>query len=191
MNEYRKTLLISVGDIKTNSLINTNVSDEYLSSAIMDAQEIYLEEIIGTALYRKLQLLVFNKINGDTPDIDEDENYRELLDEYIKPFLKARGTVNVLYNISFKIKNAGVVRNSDTNVNYAGMDEIKYLETQYSTAVDNYAQKLSKYICANKDNYEELSATIPSYFKAPQLGKTYANSSGLWLGDFSKNKCGC
>ena len=194
-NETRKTRLISVNEIKSNTLISQNVDDSYIATTIMTAQEIYLSKMIGTALYHSLQTLVYNQIKNATPSIYDDEHklYNELLQELIKPLLKYRVSVDLLYNVSFKIRNAGVVRNSDTNVSYAALDEIKYLEKQFLSYYDSYCDKISRYLSANRISFPELSEQTPCYYDQPMLDKDFANSGGLFLGssDKPKNNCSC
>ena len=193
-NAYRNTLLISAKELKNaNTLISNNVDDNYLSATIVTCQEVYLEQITGTALYHRLQELVYNQITNapDALNDPENEDYKILLEDMIKPFLKARALVDVLYNAAFKIRNMGVMKSSDTNLQNADMSDIKYLEKQYLTYVAEYEQRLSKYLCANQDKFEELEADVPSYFDQPSLGKEYANDGGLWLGSKKKKSCGC
>ena len=194
MNNFRNTLLISVKELKSNgTLFSNNVDDGYLNSTIITCQEVYLEQVTGTALYHKLQELVYNQITGEPDGIyaPGNEAYKELLEEMVKPYLKARATVDVMYPIAYKIRNAGVMRNSDTNLQPADMNDIKYLEKQYMTYVAEYEQRLSKYLCDNKELFPELEADVPAYFDKPNLGKDYANECGLWLGSKKNNSCGC
>lgn len=195
LNQTRKTMLISVNEIKSNTLISQNVDDSYIATTIMTAQEIYLSKMIGTALYHSLQTLVFNQIKNTTPSIYDDEHklYNELLQELVKPLLRYRVSVDLLYNISFKIRNAGVVRNSDTNVSYAALDDIKYLEKQFLTYYDSYCDKISRYLSANRMSFPELLEQTPCYYDQAMLDKDFANSGGLFLGssDKPKNKCSC
>jgi hypothetical protein len=193
-NNFRTTLLISAKELKNNgTILSGNIDDNYLSSTIVTCQEVYLEQITGTALYHKLQMLVYNQITGQPDGIyaEGNEDYRELLEEMVKPYLKARATVDILYPISYKVRNMGVMKNSDTNLQPADMSDIKYLEKQYLTYVAEYEQRLSKYLCANREKFEELDADVPSYFDQPSLGKEYANDGGLWLGSKKKKSCGC
>ena len=193
-NNFRTTLLISAKELKNNgTIISGNIDDNYLSSTIVTCQEVYLEQITGTALYHKLQMLVYNQITGQEDGIYDpgNEDYRELLEEMVKPYLKARATVDILYPVSYKIRNMGVMKSSDTNLQNADMSDIKYLEKQYLTYVAEYEQRLSKYLCANKEKFEELSSDVPEYFDQPSLGKDYANESGLWLGSKKNKNCGC
>lgn len=193
-NNFRTTLLISAKELKNNgTILSGNIDDNYLSSTIVTCQEVYLEQITGTALYHKLQMLVYNQITGQEDGIyaPGNEDYRELLEEMVKPYLKARATVDILYPVSYKIRNMGVMKSSDTNLQNADMNDIKYLEKQYLTYVAEYEQRLSKYLCANKEKFEELAADVPAYFDSPSLGKDYANESGLWLGSKKNKSCGC
>ena len=194
MNNFRNTLLISVKELKSNgTLFSNNVDDGYLNSTIITCQEVYLEQVTGTALYHKLQELVYNQITGQEDGIyaPGNEAYKELLEEMVKPYLKARATVDILYPVSYKIRNMGVMKSSDTNLQNADMSDIKYLEKQYLTYVAEYEQRLSKYLCDNKELFPELAADVPSYFDQPSLGKNYANECGLWLGSKKNNSCGC
>lgn len=194
MNNFRNTLLISVKELKSNgTLFSNNVDDGYLNSTIITCQEVYLEQVTGTALYHKLQELVYNQITGQEDGIyaPGNEAYRDLLEEMVKPYLKARATVDVMYPIAYKIRNAGVMRNSDTNLQPADMNDIKYLEKQYLTYVAEYEQRLSKYLCDNKELFPELEADVPAYFDKPSVGKNYANECGLWLGSKKNKTCGC
>lgn len=193
-NAYRNTLLISAKELKNaNTLISANLDDNYLSATIVTCQEVYLEQITGTALYHRLQELVYNQITNasDALNDPENEDYKILLEDMVKPFLKARATVDILYPIAYKIRNMGVMKNSDTNLQPADMSEIKYLESQYLTYVAEYEQRLSKYLCANQDKFIELDADVPSYFDQPSMGKEYGNAGGLWLGSKKKKSCGC
>ena len=193
-NNFRTTLLISAKELKNNgTILSGNIDDNYLSSTIVTCQEVYLEQITGTALYHKLQMLVYNQITGQEDGIyaPGNEDYRELLEEMVKPYLKARATVDILYPVSYKIRNMGVMKSSDTNLQNADMSDIKYLEKQYLTYVAEYEQRLSKYLCANKEKFEELSSDVPEYFDQPSLGKDYANECGLWLGSKKNKNCGC
>lgn len=192
--EYSKVNLLSTQEIKSQSIISLNMDPTILSASIKDAQELYLQEIIGTKLLRKIQYLVYNELEQNDLDkiFDESqETYFTLLENYIKPYLRSKALVILVMNASYKFRNIGVSRNSDTNVSFTAMDELKYLEKQYSTNADHYAEILSRYLCSNKSTYPELLAETLPYEKSPKLGKHYSNTSGLYLGDIKDNHCTC
>lgn len=189
--DYYNTLLISPQELKGESLINNNVDEKPLSVMVQTAQEIYLCKIIGTALFRKLQELVYNKIKGLTPTIDAEgnETYKELLEDYIKPYLKYHVMKSFLIENTYKMRNAGVMRMQDTNVMANDLDTLKYLEKHYDSYVAEYEDRLSKFICANKDLLPEVSAEVMPYLEEPQSGETFSNTGGLWLGGKRTGTC--
>lgn len=190
--EYVNTLLISPSELKNESLINSNCDDKPLSNMVTTTQEIYLVKITGTALMRKLQELVYNQSKGFSDNITKqgNEQYLDLLENYVKPYIKYMVMKAFLVENSFKMRNIGVVRNSDVNTAAADLDSIKFLQHHYETYVAEYEDRLSKYLCANKENFHELQAEIPPYMDSPQMGNDFANTSGLWLGNIKDKGCG-
>lgn len=191
--EIYNTLLISPGELKEESLINNNVEDKILGTIVITSQEIYLCKIIGTALLRKLQTLVYNAAldnGGDTPDTPGNEIYKELLEQYVKPYIKYSVMKAFLIENTYKLRNAGVIKNYDTNVMSSDLDTLKYLERHFYTYVSEYEDRLSKFICANKEQLPEVQADVMPYADKPQSGETFSNTGGLWLGSKSNNTCG-
>ena len=192
--EYTNTLLISPTELKSESLINSNCDDKPLSNIVTTTQEIYLVKITGTALMRKLQELVYNEVKGLPNNITQEgnEHYLDLLENYVKPYLRYHALKSFIVENSFKFRNAGVVRVSDTNMNYTSVEDIKFLQQHFSTYIAEYEDRLSKYLCSNKSNFPEIQAEIPSYMDSPSVGKDYSNTGGLWLGSKNNSKCnGC
>ena len=192
--EYTNTLLISPTELKSESLINSNCDDKPLSNIVTTTQEIYLVKITGTALMRKLQELVYNEVKGLPNNITQEgnEHYLDLLENYVKPYLRYHALKSFLVENSFKFRNAGVVRVSDTNMNYTSVEDIKFLQSHFTTYIAEYEDRLSKYLCSNKSNFPEIQAEIPSYMDSPSVGKDYSNTGGLWLGSKNNSKCnGC
>ncbi len=191
--EIYNTLLISPGELKEESLINNNVEDKILGTIVITSQEIYLCKIIGTALLRKLQTLVYNAAldnGGDTPDTPGNEIYKELLEQYVKPYIKYSAMKAFLIESTYKFRNAGVIKNYDTNVMSSDLDTLKYLERHFYTYVSEYEDRLSKFICANKEQLPEVQADVMPYADKPISGETFSNTGGLWLGSKSNNTCG-
>ena len=191
--EYFNTLLISPSELKSESLINSNTDDKPLSNIVTTIQDIYLVKILGTPLMRKLQELVYNQVKGLPDNITQasNEQYFDLLENYVKPYLKYHALKAFLVENSFKFRSAGVVRVSDTNMNYTSVDDIKFLQQHFNTYVAEFEDRLSKYLCSNKSNFPEIQAEIPSYMDEPTIGKDYSNTGGLWLGPRRKNNSKC
>lgn len=193
MTPYLNTMLTSPDAVKAESQINYNVDDNVIGASIRTAQSLYLQEIIGSELLKKLQLLVFNAINKNEDNIDDDENaiYKDLLDDYVEPLLIAQTLMETCVPISMKIRNIGVSQDNDYNIVSAQLTAVKELRDYYETHCDHLATRLSQYLCHNKELFPELSAEDCGcgIFIKPSLGKEYGNT-GLWLGG-NNNDCKC
>lgn len=158
MSEYKKVMLISPDTVKGSGNLNYNVDDDVIGAAIRIAQNIYLEDVLSTEFVEKLQMLVYNKIEGLEDNIDSPENadYKAFLDDYIKEAMTYKTVAEICVKISLKIRNMGVVQNSDTNVNPVSLDDIKYLRNTYDGYFDSAVNKMYAYLKKNKDKYPEF-----------------------------------
>lgn len=186
-------MLTSPDDCKAASYINYNVDDALLGASIRETQEIHLQSIIGSNLLHRLQELVYNAIQDDEDTIDDDANglYKELLDNYVQPYLNVKTQAALCLPVSLKLRNYGVAKNSDTNIQSTSVREIMAAQNRYNTMAAKYATAISKFLCVHRDDFPELNETDCGcgVFVPAIIGKTFVET-GLVLGD-TKNKCLC
>ena len=73
------TFLISEAKIRQFTDVNDSLDTSFIKNSIRTAQDIYLERIIGTVLYQKLQ--------SDVDGSGLTGIYKTLVDDYIQDFL--------------------------------------------------------------------------------------------------------
>lgn len=146
MMSTNKVFLIGEQSLKDFN-INDNLDANYLNPAIHTAQEIYLQQIIGTKLLEKLKDMVAN--NSLTDD------YKMLLDDYITPYLQFKVSAELVIPIAYKTRNAGVVVTNNEYVTNTQMKDATYLKNHYEDRADFYSIRLSKYLNANRGKYPE------------------------------------
>lgn len=182
-----KVLLMSVNEIKNFTQINYNVSDDYISAVIDDVQEVYLQEIIGTALFVRLKALVTNTYNNAADNLNDTENekYNDFYQSFVKNYLKEKVEVELLVNVNYKIRNAGVVKTSSKAVSDV---ELERIIRNKETSVNHWATMISKYL--KDSDFEEIKCCncYPAWYLPAQVNKNYGNIQ-LWLG--SDDSCGC
>lgn len=140
--------LISEDILKSETILNDNVGAEYFGQAIETAQEIYLQQLIGTSLLNDL----CNKVANDSLTADD----KVLLDDYIIPFLKFKVLCEVTLPIAFKYRNAGVVQTNNEYVYNSGLKDAQQLATHYDQRANFFAIRLTSWLCAN-------SVKFPAY----------------------------
>ena len=135
------TRLITTEELKQDGFVNQNLDNEYLFSAIDEAQDIFLREIIGDSLLETLQ----NKVLEE----DIEGIYQTLLESYIKIFIKYKVLALLCVPLNFKIRNIGITQQFGNEVNTTSLDDTKYLQNYYEGKADFYANRLTKFLQTN------------------------------------------
>ena len=185
----KNILLISEDNIRTYSNLNDNVWGKFLLPAIREAQEMGLATIIGECLYNKLCDLVGN----DLIDDDLYVAYKDLLDNYVQPYLIYQTLTNITPLINGKMGNIGTVTTNDEHIINLSQGELDLVQNYYRERADFYQIRLQNWVKNNSEAFPELNCNCGS----PQPNLDRANNSvGLWLGGVrgkkvSSNSCGC
>ena len=143
-----KVFLISEDCLKTETILSDNTESEYISQGITTAQEIYLQQLIGTSLLNDL----CNKVANGNLNRDD----KTLLDEYITPFLKFKVLAEITLPITFKYRNQGVVQTYNEYTQNTTMKDAQQLANFYDQRANFFAIRLTDWLCAN-------STKFPSY----------------------------
>lgn len=141
------TRLITTEELKTDGFINHNLEEEYLYTAIDEAQDVWLRETLGDALLEKLEELVeAEHITGI---------YETLLEGYVKIYLKYKVLSLLCVPLTFKLRNAGVVSQYSSEINTTTLEDTKYLEGYYEQKADFFRNRLTTYLEKNKKDIPE------------------------------------
>ena len=166
-----KVLLISEETLKAETIINDNVDGAYLRPAIECAQDIFLHQLIGSYLLDTLCDMV--KDNEIRPE------YKELLDDYITPFLKYKVCSEITLDLAYKYRNAGVVQTQTDYVSNSIMKDAQTMKEFYDTRADFFAIRLTDYLCANSNSFPEWRNTRNS---ADMMGDKDSYNTNIYLG---------
>ena len=147
----KRIFLISEETLKTETIINDNMGSEYIGPAIETSQDIYLHQLIGSELLDKL----YNLIETDTINNEENAKYKLLLDEYITNYLKFKVLSEITIPLAYKYRNNGVVQISGNNITNTSMRDAGLVQNHYDLRANFYANRLSSYLCANAGDFPE------------------------------------
>lgn len=144
--------LINPTAIKDITNLSDNLSDKYIRSALREAQDIGLNQVLGTRLLERLYTLV------STGGIINTENakYKKLLDSHISYYLAYETITNVVVIASVKIDNAGAVTSDAEKTNGLELKDIFKIESYYRQKADFYKSRLQAYLRMEHDNFPEL-----------------------------------
>ncbi len=116
-------LFINRTDLVRNSIIDGNVDTDKFIQFIKIAQQIHIQNYLGTELYNKISTLI------TSGDIDESEyaDYKTLLNDYIQPMLIWWSQVDYIPFASYQIRNGGIYKHSSETSEAVGKDEVDFL----------------------------------------------------------------
>jgi len=142
-----KALLITTEDLKKYSLLSGNLDDDKFIQYIGIAQDIYIQNYLGTQLLEKIQAdISAGTLTGD---------YLTLLDTYIKPMLIHWALVEYYPFAAYQVSNKGVYKHTSETSESVSKTEIDYLVDKERNIADSYTTKFIDYMCFNSDKFPE------------------------------------
>ena len=151
-------LLINETDIKAFSVVADNLDSKYIAPAIIAVQDVHLEHMIGSKLIEKLGILIQNEALDEAGN----ELYKELLEEYVQPYMLNKCVAEIMIQSYAKIRNAGIVQFNDTNQTSNSIEDVNFLRNHYDGIASTYAVRLSVYLWKNRKNIPEYTCECPT-----------------------------
>lgn len=154
-------LLISEKTIKENSLVSNNVDGKYIQNAIRTAQDISLQPIIGSELFKRL-------CEGVAQD-NLSELETDLISTYIQPILLNAVMSDLVLQLTYKFRNMGTVQTTDTNIILPSLKDLEYIRNDYSMKATFYMNRLSDYLKANCTKFAQYPGCGCEELKADKM----------------------
>lgn len=167
-------LFVSEDYVKSNSNLNDNMFGKNLLPAMREAQDVYLQQIIGSTLYNKLIDMIDQETIGET----ENALYKDLLDNQIRPYLLYQTLVQLLPVINAKLVNFGTSQSNDEHIVNLSQGDVAVLTGHYQAMADFYCRRLQEYILNNCDSLSIDTCTCEGI----RASLNSAATCGIWLG---------
>jgi len=155
-------LFINRTDLIRNSIIDGNVDSDKYIQFIKLAQEIHIQNYMGTKMY--------DALTAAMPNIDQPANarWKSLLDDYIVPMLIWFAQVDYIPFASYQIRNGGMFKHRSENSDTVSKEEVDYLVEKARTNAEWYSRRFIDYMSFNQTTYPEYTSNInddiyPSY----------------------------
>jgi len=121
-----------------------------LNPIIRKVQEVKIQTLLGTDLYR----LLITQINADTLTAAN----TTLLNDYLQPCLEKFIVAEALPYLQYQFRNKGVMKRTSENSLPVELKEILYLQDKLNNDAEWYAERVTKFLCANESDYPTYSA---------------------------------
>lgn len=132
------TLFITPIDLKQNTILNGNVDTDTFIQFIKIAQQMHVQNYLGTQLYNSIT----DKITNGTLSGD----YEMLVIDYIQPMLIHYAMIDYLPFANYQIRNGGVFKHRSDNSESTTKDELDLLVQKHRTFADFYSKRFIDYM---------------------------------------------
>ena len=145
-----EALLITRKDVVKFTAMNGNVDTDKFIQYIKIAQDVHIQNYIGTELLKAIQTKITNStLTGD---------YLSLVTGYIKPMLIHWAMVEYLPFAAYTIANKGVYKHSSENSENVSKEEVDFLMEKERDIAQYYTDRFISYMSFN------ASSKFPEYY---------------------------
>lgn len=170
----QEVLLTNENYIRGITVIDNNVQSKFLLSAIREAQDVGLQQIVGSPMLNKLKYLVYE----DLITLEANSAYKNLIDE-CQLYLAYQAIANLCLTTNVKISNGGLQQTTDENLTTLTVSDTFIIRDHYQGKADFYAKRLQDYILNNRQNLPEISERKCNQMNAELHS---AATTSAWLG---------
>jgi len=142
-------LFITREQLVKNTIVDGNVDTDKFLQFIKIAQEIHIQNYLGTQLYLKIS----NDVENNTLTGD----YLELVTDYIQPMLIHYAMVDYLPFAAYQIKNGGVFKHRSENAETPTKDEVDFLVQKYRDFAEYYTRRFVDFMCFDNSKFPEYN----------------------------------
>jgi hypothetical protein len=184
-------LLVSEEKLKAFTALHENVRVEDVAPFIVQAQDIYLQNQLGTKFFDQLKADVL----ANTLTVEE----TALLDDYIAPMLIHRAFALSIPFIKYKIVDKGVLSGTSETATQTTLDEVQYLIAKVEDTAEFYAQRLRNFFFdhpgmfpayVNPGIYGMMPDRTSPYFSGLVVPAPYGNGAYKYS-NYGKDDCFC
>ena len=143
-------LFIKREDLVRSTALGGNVDTDKFIQWIKVAQEIHIQNYLGTDLY--------NKISADIIAGTLAGNYLSLVNTYIQPMLIHFAMMEYLPFAAYTIANGGVYKHNSENSTSVEKSEVDFLVEKERKIAEYYTQRFVDYMSFNQDLFPEYNS---------------------------------
>ena len=156
-------LFIDRTDLVRNSILDGNVDTDKFVFFIQTAQEIHIQNYLGTKMYNALINAILAGI-----DLPENARWKTLLDEYVVSMHIWFTQVDYIPFASYQIRNGGMFKHRSENAETVSKEEVDYLVEKARTNAEWYSRRFIDFMAFNQTLYPEYTSNsnddiYPSY----------------------------
>lgn len=140
-------LFISEQKLKAATALHENVEPQDLLPAVQQAQDIYVQGLMGTTWYNGLKSRI---VAGTETSAEE-----TFLNDYVAPLLANYALYQAFPSLAYKIFNKSVLQPTSEESTPASLEQIKFVRDSVLNTAEFYRERALEYLKNNESLYPE------------------------------------
>lgn len=173
-----RAFFISERYLKDNTPMGDNVDIKDIYPFAKTAEDIYIQEIIGTPLFNRL----VESLNASPKNTTDNETTLLLI---IRDALKWYTLYDATPFFWIKFRNIGIVKQNGDNLETVSDKEMDKVRNEFMNKAKFYSNRLVDYLCINSSKFSQYSG--PYQWSDLRPSRKVASNCDL---AFEKNSCG-
>lgn len=158
-------LLVSEQRMKQWSSLDNNIRIDVLTPSILQAQDIYIQDTLGTPFYRRLKEgVVANDLSS---------NEAGFLKDYVGPCLIQYALYLLLPNLKYKMVEKGILNGTSEETQPTTLEEMKYLRENALDTAEFYNKRMLEYLQDNPGMFPLYTNPTPQDGMTPNKRNPY------------------
>lgn len=162
-------LLVSEQRMKQWTNLDNNIRIDVLTPSILQAQDLYIQNTLGTPFYKRLKEGVINN------DLTTDE--ADFLKDYVGPTLIQYALYILMPSLKYKMVEKGILNGTSEETSPTTLDELQYLRNATLDTAEFYNTRMLEFLRQNPGMFALYTNPTPMDGMRPD--KTTPYFSGL------------
>lgn len=142
----KEVFFITPETVRNHGYTHKNVLPDTIKTTIKRVQAGMLRKVMGKSSYDDLVTAVINSLPPTSPVVPLTDYQKELIDDYIQPYLVACVDYRIIYPLTLRHRSKGVGKGQDEGHIPADLTELIKLKDQMKQDVDTYAEMLVDFL---------------------------------------------
>ena len=183
-------LLVSEQRMKQWTSLDNNIRIDVLTPSILNAQNLYIQDTLGTSFFDRLKEGVLND------DLTVTES--DFLRDYVGPTLMQYALYMLLPNLKYKMVEKGILNGTSEETQPTTLQELQYLRESTIETAQFYDQRMKEFLWQNPGFFPEWltweNNGMPanrqtSYFSGLQSQRGFYGINNNWNYDNNSPFC--
>lgn len=148
-----EVLFVNLAYLKRVTQLKGGVDENYVIPAIILAQDLHLQMLLGTALFERLKTDVSNGTLS--------RRYEDLLDTHVRKVTAWWTMVELLPNLYVQIDNAGLVQRTASNDTTASASDLRREVERARSNAQFYGKQMYRFLQTFAGEFAEYTETAP------------------------------